>query len=99
MFKYSISFRIEKEYKGVPIEPRSISKVLEKIKVCLNLEKLSAHQFRHTFGTIIYEASKDIELTRQLLGHSNYVMTKRYVHHSIDKLKSQYDKYNPLKTL
>lgn len=93
------TYLFEKEAKGVPLAPRSISRILEKIKVCLKLEKLSAHQFRHTFGTIIYEASKDIELTRQLLGHSNYVMTKRYVHHSKDKLKSQYEKFNPLKSL
>ena len=90
-------FLFEKD-KGQPISPRSISKILNKIKICLNLEKLSAHQFRHTFGTIVYEASKDIELTRQLLGHSNYVMTKRYVHHSKDKLKSQYDMFNPFKS-
>lgn len=81
-----------------PISPRSISRILDKIKICLNLEELSAHQFRHTFGTIVYEASKDIELTRQLLGHSNYMMTKRYVHHSKDKLKSQYDQFNPFKS-
>ena len=93
------TYLFEKETRGVPIEPRTITRILNKIKVCLNLEKLSAHQFRHTFGTIIYEASKDIELTRQLLGHSNYVMTKRYVHHSKDKLKSQYEKFNPLKSL
>ena len=93
------TYLFEKETKGIPIEPRTISRVLEKIKVCLNLEKLSAHQFRHTFGTIIYESSKDIELTRQLLGHSNYMMTKRYVHHSKDKLKSQYEKFQPLKSL
>lgn len=93
------TYLFEKETKGIPIEPRTISRVLEKIKVCLNLDKLSAHQFRHTFGTIIYESSKDIELTRQLLGHSNYMMTKRYVHHSKDKLKSQYEKFQPLKSL
>ncbi len=93
------TYLFEKDTKGIPIEPRTITRVLEKIKVCLNLEKLSAHQFRHTFGTIIYESSKDIELTRQLLGHSNYVMTKRYVHHSKDRLKSQYEKFQPLKSL
>ena len=82
-----------------PISPRSITDLLTKIKKELKLEKLSAHQFRHTFGTLIYEASKDIELTRQLLGHTNYTMTKRYVHHSIDKLKKQYEQHNPFQSV
>ena len=38
------TYLFEKDTKGIPIAPRSISRVLEKIKVCLNLEKLSAHQ-------------------------------------------------------
>ncbi len=92
-----VTYLFEKDFEE-PISPRSISRILNKIKICLNLEELSAHQFRHTFGTIVYEASKDIELTRQLLGHSNYMMTKRYVHHSKDKLKSQYDQFNPFKS-
>lgn len=83
---------------GIHLKPARISKILEKIKVCLNLDKLSAHQFRHTFGTIIYNSSMDIELTRELLGHSNYNMTRRYIHNSKDKLKEKYDMFNPLKS-
>lgn len=83
---------------GIHIKPARVSKILEKIKVCLNLDKLSAHQFRHTFGTIIYNSSMDIELTRELLGHSNYNMTRRYIHNSKDKLKEKYDMFNPLKS-
>lgn len=80
----------------VSLDPRSITKVLDKIKVCLNLEKLSAHQFRHTFGTCIYDSSLDIELTRVLLGHSSYNMTRRYIHNSKQKLKDKYNECNPL---
>lgn len=83
---------------GIHLKPARISKILEKIKVCLNFDKLSAHQFRHTFGTIIYNSSMDIELTRELLGHSNYNMTRRYIHNSKDKLKEKYDMFNPLKS-
>lgn len=77
---------------GNPIAPRSISNRLEKIKKCLNLDSLSAHQFRHTFATNVYDSSHDIELTRELCGHAQYTMTKRYVHQTSQKLKIEYDK-------
>ena len=80
----------------IALEPKTITKVLNKIKVSLNLDKLSAHQFRHTFGTCIYDSSLDIELTRVLLGHSSYNMTRRYIHNSKQKLKDKYNLCNPL---
>lgn len=96
--KYKSKLYLFEASPGIHLKPARISKILEKIKVCLNLDKLSAHQFRHTFGTIIYNSSMDIELTRELLGHSNYNMTRRYIHNSKDKLKEKYDMFNPLKS-
>lgn len=89
-------YLFEGDVPGVALPPRNVSKLLERIKVHLNLDSLSAHQFRHTFGTHIYNASLDIELTREFLGHTTYNMTKRYIHNSKSKLKQKYDMYNPL---
>ena len=99
LIKYLESYKpknylFEKDNSNTPITATSVSKILEKIKVHLNLAKLSAHQFRHTFGTRIYSNSQDIELTRELLGHTDYTMTKRYVHHSEDRLRKKYDMFN-----
>ncbi len=41
---------------------------------------LSPHSLRHTFGTMLYEKTKDIRLTQELLGHSSPAMTMRYSH-------------------
>lgn len=90
------TYLFEGSMPGKAIPPRNISKVLEKIKVCLEIDSLSAHQFRHTFGTCIFNASLDIELTRELLGHSSYNMTRRYIHNSKERLREKYDLYNPL---
>lgn len=79
---------------GLPISPHRINTMLNEKKVYLNLDKLSAHQFRHTFGTRIYNNSNDIELTRVLLGHADFTMTKRYIHHSTSEIKEKYDRIN-----
>ncbi len=38
------------------------------------------HDVRHTFGTRLYEVSKDIHLVQRGLNHSNIATTMRYVH-------------------
>lgn len=79
---------------GIKNSPLSISRILERIKNSLNLDTLSAHKFRHTFATMLYEMTNDIEYTRILLGHHDTTMTKRYIHHSTKKNKERYDELN-----
>lgn len=79
---------------GIKNSPKSISRILERIKNSLNLDTLSAHKFRHTFATALYEMTNDIEYTRVLLGHHDTTMTKRYIHHSTKKNKERYDELN-----
>jgi integrase/recombinase XerD len=45
-----------------------------------SLPILSPHALRHSFGTALYESTKDIRLTQELLGHSTPSMTMRYSH-------------------
>ncbi len=79
---------------GVAYKPEGITRILDRIKKSLNLDTLSAHQFRHTFATKLFEASCDIEFTRVLLGHHDTTMTMRYIHHSTSINKERYDKLN-----
>lgn len=75
---------------GSQLTYSAIQSLFYRIKKELNLEKLSPHLLRHTFGTTIMEETHDIEQVRILLGHTTYEMTKRYLHlkESTTKLSS-----------
>lgn len=95
--KYNPNFYLFETDEGKMYNPHTISTYLDKIKKVCKIEKLSAHQFRHTFATEIYNSSQNIELTRVTLGHTNYAMTKRYIHHSKNETKILYSKFFNIK--
>ena len=41
---------------------------------------LSVHSLRHTFGTLLYRATKDLVLVSRALGHRDIRSTQRYAH-------------------
>ncbi|MBI2528831.1 MAG: tyrosine-type recombinase/integrase [Candidatus Rokubacteria bacterium] len=41
---------------------------------------LSIHSLRHTFGTLLYRATKDLVLVSRALGHRDVRSTQRYAH-------------------
>jgi integrase/recombinase XerC len=45
----------------------------------------TAHMLRHWFGTRVYEASHDLLMVQELLGHSSVTTTKKYVEFSSDE--------------
>lgn len=46
-----------------------------------NEQRLTAHELRHTCGTLLYEDTKDIYFVSKFLGHSDIgITTKTYVH-------------------
>lgn len=47
-------------------------------------KKLGLHILRHSFASYIYQKTKDLILTQNLLGHSSIEVTKIYVHKTID---------------
>lgn len=46
----------------------------------IGMPHLTAHWFRHTFGTAIYRATKDVRLTQELLRHRSVNTTMIYTH-------------------
>ena len=51
-------------------------------------ERLSAHELRHTCGTLMYEQTKDIYHVSRFLGHSDInITTKTYVHSEMQEQK------------
>ena len=57
-------------------------------------QRLSAHELRHTCGTLLYEETKDIYFVSRFLGHSDIsITTKTYVHSEMqqDKIHITFD--------
>ena len=51
-------------------------------------ERLTAHELRHTCGTLLYEETKDIYHVSHFLGHSDIgITTKTYVHSEMQENK------------
>lgn len=53
--------------------------------------KLATHSMRKTFGTRIYQVTKDIMTTKELLGHANVNTTQRYIGVGMDTLQAAVD--------
>lgn len=64
-----------------------------------SMRALEPHELRHTFGSLIYEATKDIYITSKLMRHSSIDITaKIYVHESMDTKRKALDMMNGIST-
>lgn len=55
-----------------------------------DLPRLTPHELRHTYGTLLSEAGTDINTIKEVLGHASISTTaKIYVHQSIRDLKNK----------
>jgi site-specific recombinase XerD len=62
-------------------------KVREKLKI---KESISPHKWRHTFATNFVRKGGRLPYLTMILGHSNYRITKKYVHPTVDDLVEGY---------
>ncbi len=51
------------------------------------------HALRHSFATDIVENGASLEITKEMLGHSNVTITERYVHNFEGRLGEYFDQY------
>ena len=55
-------------------------------------KRLTAHELRHTCGTLLYEDTKDIYYVSKFLGHSDIgITTKTYIHSDLQEKKIHID--------
>jgi len=59
-----------------PIKVRTLQRIIHRL---IHPMKFGPHTFRRGFVTQVYKATNDIELVRQLAGHSNISTTQNYI--------------------
>ncbi len=59
------------------------------------IRKKSPHVLRHTFATHMLNNGADLNVIKEVLGHSSLAATQVYTHNSIEKLKGIHQKMHP----
>lgn len=59
------------------------------------LQKKSPHVLRHTFATHMLNHGAELNVIKEILGHSSLAATQVYTHNNIEKLKSIHQKMHP----
>lgn len=72
---------------GAPYRPGTISSYIGRYLKQLGIGA-SAHQLRHWFGTSVYQASHDLRMTQELMGHRDPKTTAMYAAYSPEAASS-----------
>jgi len=78
-----------------PLNQDNVEGIFENAKKHLKFDKFSPHVLRHTMATLLVEQDAPINSIKEILGHRSLITTQIYLHMSIRKLKTDYDKYFP----
>ena len=73
--------------------------VYRTVQNCLSLvstqQKRSPHVVRHSFATALLNNGADLNIIKNLLGHSSLASTQVYTHNNIEKMKKIYRQAHP----
>lgn len=69
---------------------KDVRNYMRHLKEKTGLDRLHAHRFRKSYGTMIYQETKDIRLVQKLLRHSRASTTELYIQEGIDEVHQRY---------
>jgi len=82
--------------KGKPVYSSLVYKVVTSyLSNVTTKDKRSPHILRHSFATHLLDEGADLNVVKELLGHSSLASTQVYTHSSLAKLKDVYKKAHP----
>ncbi len=81
--------------KGVRAYPKLIYRIVNKELSSLSGEVKSPHVLRHSFATHMLNNGADLNIIKEILGHTNLTATQIYTHNSIKQLIKVYMKAHP----
>lgn len=82
--------------RGGPLNPRLISKVMERARMQLGLPSTATpHAMRHSFATHLLNAGGDLRAIQELLGHASLSTTQAYTAVDTAHLMEAYEKAHP----
>lgn len=73
--------------RGTRISNRNLERAFGNAMKKAGITDLHFHDLRHTFGSRLAMAGKDLYVIQKLLGHREPRMAQRYAHHSVESLR------------
>jgi len=93
--KFNSEFLFSSE-KGKKLSESKVYLIIKKqLELSSTLNKKSPHVIRHSFATHLLNNGADINVVKELLGHSSLAATQVYTHNTIEKLKKVYHQAHP----
>lgn len=72
---------------GQPVSTETVRDVVRAVAQRAGVTQITPHKFRHAFGTRMLEATGDLALVQDLLGHADPATTRTYARLTADRLK------------